>query len=80
MDIVQLQNFLIWNALINYGVLLVWFFIFMLAKNGIRSLHTRWFKITTEQFDAIHYALMGSYKIVIFAFFFFPWIVLKFVL
>lgn len=57
------RNFLLWCAVINYGVLLVWFLFFMLAHDWMQRLHGRWFRISAEQFDAIHYAAMAIYKV-----------------
>lgn len=63
MNVEFARNFLLWCALINYGVLMVWFLFFMLAHDWMQRLHGRWFRISTEQFDAIHYAAMAIYKI-----------------
>jgi hypothetical protein len=63
MNIEIVRNFLLWCTVINYGMILVWFLVFMLAHNWMYSLHGRWFRLTAEQFDAIHYAGMAIYKI-----------------
>jgi len=54
---------LLWSAVINYGVLLVWFLVFRFAHDWLLRLHGRWFRITAEQFDAIHYAAMAVCKV-----------------
>ena len=56
-------TFLLYSLAINYGILLFWFIAFLCARDGIQRLHGRWFKLQPEQFDAIHYSLMGLYKI-----------------
>lgn len=63
MNVEFARNFLLWCAVINYGVLLVWFLFFMFAHDWMQRLHGRWFRISAEQFDAIHYAAMAIYKI-----------------
>lgn len=63
MDIHYLLHFLIWCTIINYAVLLVWFGIFTLARGWLFRLHTRWFKLSPESFDTVHYAGMAVYKI-----------------
>jgi len=53
---------LLWCTVINYGVLLVWFFAFMLAHDWIYQLHSRWFQLPVEQFEMLHYAGISIYK------------------
>ena len=40
----------------------------MFARDFIRSLHGRWFRLSDASFDAIHYGGMAGYKLAIFAF------------
>lgn len=63
MDIAQLHAFLVWCAAINYGILLVWFLAFTLAHDAIHRLHSRWFRLSPETFDALNYAGVAVYKI-----------------
>ena len=58
-----IKDVLLWGVGINYGVLLVWFGAFVYAHDGMYRLHTRWFKLSVETFDAIHYAGLATYKI-----------------
>jgi hypothetical protein len=44
-------------------VLLVWFGVFVYAHDWMYRLHTRWFKLSVETFDAIHYSGLAIYKI-----------------
>lgn len=80
MDLIQLQRFFLWGAVINYGILMVWFLAIWFAKGWIHGLHGRWFKLTPEQFDAIHYTGISIYKILVLVLFLVPWIVLRFIL
>ena len=57
------REMLLWCAVVNYVVLLWWFLAFTLAHDVIHRLHGRWFRLTAEQFDAVHYAGMAIYKI-----------------
>jgi uncharacterized protein DUF6868 len=57
------RNALLWCAVINYGILLVWFLFFMLAHDWMYQFHGRWFHLSVEQFDMLHYAGMSIYKI-----------------
>ncbi len=71
-----LRNFLLWCAVINYGILLVWFLVFALAREWIQGLHGRWFRLSGEQFDTLHYAGMSVYKIGILLFNLVPYVAL----
>jgi len=59
----EIKEVLLWGVGINYGVLLVWFGAFVYAHDGMYRLHKRWFKLSVETFDAIHYAGLATYKI-----------------
>ena len=59
----EIREFLLWSLAINYVNLLVWFSAFVYAHGWMYRLHTRWFKLSVETFDAIHYAGMSVYKI-----------------
>ena len=63
MSIAIARDVLLWCAVINYGVLLVWFLFFLLAHDWMYRLHGRWFHLSVEQFDALHYAGMALFKI-----------------
>jgi hypothetical protein len=62
MSIEVTRSFLLWCTVINYGILLVWFLVFALAHDEIQRLHGRWFRLSHEQFDALHYAGMSIFK------------------
>ena len=79
MAIETLRDTLLWCAVLNYGVLLVWFLAFLLARDGMRRLHGRWFRLSSEQFDALHYAGMSIYKIGILLFNLVPYVALRIV-
>ena len=63
MTAIQIERVLLASALINYAILFVWFGAFIFAHDWMYRLHTRWFKISVETFDAIHYGGMSVYKI-----------------
>lgn len=77
MRIEDMRTMLLWCTLINYGILLVWFLLFALARDGMQRLHARWFRLSGEQFDALHYAGMAIYKIGVLLFNLVPFIVLN---
>jgi len=77
MSVEILLNLLFWCAVINYGVLIVWFVAITLAHDWLYRLHGRWFRFSLEQFDALNYALMGLFKIGILLFNLAPYVALR---
>lgn len=63
MVITEFTELLIWCAIINYAILFIWAGVFIFAHDWMYRLHSRWFKLSVESFDAIHYAGMAIYKI-----------------
>ncbi len=63
MTIESAQAFLFWCLVINYGILLLWFLIFWFGHDWMYRLHSRWFHLSNERFDSIHYASMAAYKL-----------------
>jgi hypothetical protein len=58
-----LRHFLLWCTVLDYAILLAWFLVFVLAHDAMHRIHGRWFRISREQFDALHYAGMSVFKI-----------------
>lgn len=75
---VLLTEFLLWCAVINMGLLTFWLVMLLAAHDRIYRFHTRFFRLSGEHFDLIHYQGMAIYKLMIFFFNIVPWIVLKF--
>ena len=73
------RDVLAWRSVINVGLLLLWWLWFMLAHDFMYRFHGRWFKLSEEQFDAIHYALIGFFKIGIILFNIVPYFALRIV-
>jgi Family of unknown function (DUF6868) len=71
------RQLLLWCTGIDYGVLLFWFLAFVFAHEWMHRLHSRWFRLSREQFDALHYAGMSIFKIGILLFNLVPFIVLS---
>ena len=63
MKIETIRTALLWCSIINYGILLVWFLVFVAAHDFVYRLHGKWFRLSTEQFDALHYGGMSLFKI-----------------
>lgn len=63
MNIETVHRVLLWCAVINYGILLVWFFFFILGHDWMYQFHGKWFRLSVDQFDMLHYAGISIYKI-----------------
>ena len=80
MTILELRAVLGWGILINIGLLLWWLLFITLAHDWTYRMHTRWFNLTSERFDAIHYQGMALFKIGTFLLYIVPWLALHIVL
>jgi hypothetical protein len=76
MTLELVRNTLMWCTVINFGLLIVWFVGFLVARDWIHRLHGKWFKLSEESFDVIQYAGMGIFKLLIFVFNLVPYIAL----
>ena len=76
MTVEVVRDALLWCFVINAGILLLWSLMILVARDWIYRLHSRWFKLSEESFDAIHYAGIVFYKTTIFVFFLVPYIAL----
>jgi hypothetical protein len=68
-----------WCTLINWGLLLWWFLFLILAHDWTYRVHSKWFKLSVDQFDAIHYAGMALFKVGIILFNLVPYLTLRIV-
>ncbi len=79
MTIDLVRDALLWCFIINMGILLWWFLVFTLAHDWVYQFHGKWFKLSVDKFDAIHYAGMAFFKICIFLFNIVPYFALRIV-
>ena len=76
MNIEFMREFLLWCTIINFGLLIVWWLGFVVARDWMHRLHGKWFRLSDERFDAAHYTGMAMFKIGIMLFNLVPLIVL----
>lgn len=76
MNVPFVSEFLLWCLVINYIILLGWFAAFVFAHGWMFGLHSRWFRLSEDRFDSIHYTGMAIYKIGILLFNLAPYIAL----
>lgn len=77
MSIELLRDTLAWSAALNMGILLWWSLVMALAHDWVYRWHSRFIKVSVEQFNAIHYAGMTFFKICLFTFFIVPYLALR---
>lgn len=69
-------RFLAWAAVLNYGILLLTFFLFLAMRGWIHRVHGRWFALSPSQIDMACYAFMACYKLAVWFFLLVPLLVL----
>ncbi len=74
-----IRNALGWCSLINMVLLLFWVLWMKLAHDFVYQFHGKWFKLSEEKFDSIHYSGMLFFKICIFIFNLVPYFALRIV-
>ncbi|MGR9100374.1 MAG: DUF6868 family protein [Gammaproteobacteria bacterium] len=77
MSLEMIREILGWCTLINFALLTFWFAVFALARSRIYRLHSKWFALSEERFDAIHYAGMAFFKLSIFLLNLAPYLALR---
>lgn len=77
MTLPMIRSALAWCTVINIGMLFWWFLFFKFAHDWTYRYHTRWFRLSVETFDAIHYAGMALFKIFLIAFNLVPYLALR---
>ena len=76
MGIKVIRDVLMWCTIINSGVLLFWFLLFVLARDWMHRYHSRWFPMSKEAFNVVHYSGMGLFKLAVVLFNLVPFIAL----
>ncbi len=79
MTIELIMSVLGWCTLINFALLIWWFLFLVVAHEWTLGLHTKWFRISPEKFDVIHYSLMGVFKMGVIIFNLVPYLALRIV-
>ena len=80
MTVEIVRDVLAWSTVINFALLIFWFLFFSLAHDWLYRYHGKWFTLSVEKFDAIHYAGMAFFKLCIFLFNLAPYLALRIVL
>ena len=73
------RSTLAWCIVIDLILLFWWFGFFVFAKDFVYRKHTKWFPMSKEDFNKIHYSAMAFFKIAIFVFHLVPYLAMRIV-
>lgn len=68
-----------WCTLLNLALLAWWALFILFAHDWTYRMHSRWFKLSEERFDSLHYTLMGFFKLIVIVFNVMPYLALRIV-
>lgn len=74
-----IRSALAWCTLIDLGLLMVWFLFFFMAHDWMYRIHSKWYNISVDKFDTIHYAGIAFFKILVLMFNLVPYLALRIV-
>jgi hypothetical protein len=59
----KLRYLLLWCTILNYGFVIFWFLLVVLARRPLHTIWGKWFHLSGEQFDRLNFMGMMLYKI-----------------
>ena len=77
MTIEQLCHFFGWCALLNYGLLIFWFLLYIAARQPLMGMCRRFFNVSEETFDKGMFYGITFYKLATLLFFIMPYLALR---
>lgn len=63
MNIEKLRYLLFLCTILNYGFVVVWFLLVVLARQPLYVIWGKWFHLSGEQFDRLNFTGMMLYKV-----------------
>lgn len=79
MTLELVRDVLGWCGVLNIGMLLFWWLFFVFAHDFMYRMHGKWFKVSVEAFDTVHYSGMLFFKSSTFLFIIVPYLALRIV-
>lgn len=79
MTLEVVRDVLGWSGVLSLGMLLFWWLFFVFAHDLMYRMHGKWFKLSVETFDTVHYAGIVFFKICIFVFIIVPYLAMRIV-
>lgn len=80
MSVETITKVLAWCTTINLCLLILWSVLFTTSRDWILRIHSKWYKLSPEQFNAIHYGAIAFYKILFLVFNLIPYLALRIVI
>ena len=77
MDVQMLTNFFMWCSIINMSLLLLSFLMLAYMGDLAYRIHSKWFPMPREKYNAILFSVIIFYKTLVFVVCVVPWIALK---
>jgi hypothetical protein len=77
MTVETLRHFFAWCAVINFAMLMLWFFLYLAAHSWMTGLAQRFFNMSAEKYDSMSCKGMLFYKLGIFMFNIAPYLALR---
>lgn len=79
MTLEVVRDVLGWSGVISLAMLLFWWLFFVFGHDLMHRTHGKWFKLSVETFDTLHYGGMLFFKICIFVFIIIPYLAMRIV-
>lgn len=79
MTLEEIRLMLAWTSLINIFLLMYWFAMIVFANDWVYRCHTKWFKVSKEKFDEMHYLGLMYFKITVIVFHLVPYLALRWI-
>jgi hypothetical protein len=76
MDIQTLISFFMWCSILNLGLLMLSFIMLACAGDFVYRMHSKWFPMPRDRFNAVIYSFIGFHKIIVIVFNVVPWVAL----
>ena len=77
MELEMIRAFFAWCSVINMALLFLWALFFMFAHDWTYGIHSKWFNVSVEKFDAMHYAGIALFKMGVLLFNLVPYFALR---
>jgi hypothetical protein len=79
MTLEVIRGMLGWCIVMDVVILWIWLASFVFAHGWMHRMHGKWFKMSVETFDAVHYGGMAALKIGMILFHLVPYLALRIV-
>ncbi len=75
-SLLVVRDFFMWCTIIDAALLLLSFLLLIAAGDFVYRMHSRWFPMPRETFNAVLYSFLEGFKVLVFVFNLVPYIAL----